>query len=266
MKNLIQVLNSTSSSQTKPISDKEIQLLNIKKYNDISDEPTDYDCPKCKNKEMVAYLDDNDKMALKVCGCKTIRRTLKKIKKSGLKSLFDTYTLNSYTATEKWQEGIKIKATEYIGDYQGKWFYIGGQTSCGKTHICTAIVGEFIKQGKDATYMLWIDKSNELKANKNNSDVYDSLMNDIKNIEVLYIDDFFKNEQKTPPTSADVRLAYEILNYRYNNPDLITIISSEYVIKDLLKIDEAVGSRIYQRSKEYQFNIAPDIKKNYRLK
>jgi DNA replication protein DnaC len=215
---------------------------------------------------MIAYLDDKDKMALKMCDCKVIRRTLKKIKKSGLKSLLDNYTLANYTTTDSWQEGIKNKAVAYISDCQGKWFYIGGQTSCGKTHICTAIVGEFIKQGKDATYMLWIDKSNELKANKNNSDVYDSLMKELKDIEVLYIDDFFKNEQRTPPTSADVRLAYEILNYRYNNPDLITIISSEYMIKDLLKIDEAVGSRIYQRSKDYQMNIAPDIKKNYRLK
>lgn len=241
-------------------------MLNIKKYNELADEPTDYDCPKCKNKEMIAYLDDNDKMALKMCDCKVIRRTLKKIKKSGLKSLLDNYTLTNYTTTDSWQEGIKNKAVAYISDHQGKWFYIGGQTSCGKTHICTAIVGEFIKQGKDATYMLWIDKSNELKANKNNSDVYDSLMKELKDIEVLYIDDFFKNEQRTPPTSADVRLAYEILNYRYNNPDLITIISSEYMIKDLLKIDEAVGSRIYQRSKDYQMNIAPDIKKNYRLR
>lgn len=238
----------------------------VKKYNELRDEPIDYDCPKCNNKEMIAYLDDNGKMALRICDCKAIRRTIKKIKKSGLKSLLDSYTLTTYTTTEKWQEAIKNKATDYLNDYQGKWFYIGGQTSCGKTHICTAMVGEFIRQGKDATYMLWIDKSNELKANKNNADVYDSLMKELKDIEVLYIDDFFKNEQKTPPTPADVRLAYEILNYRYNNPDLITIISSEYMIKDLLKIDEAVGSRIYQRSKDYQVNIAPDIKKNYRLR
>lgn len=241
-------------------------MLNIKKYNELTDEATDYDCPKCKNKEMIAYLDANDKMALKMCDCKVIRRTIKKIKKSGLKSLLDSYTLTTYTTTDSWQEAIKNKAIAYLNDYQGKWFYIGGQTSCGKTHICTAMVGEFIRQGKDATYMLWIDKSNELKANKNNSEVYDSLMKELKDIEVLYIDDFFKNEQKTPPTSADVRLAYEILNYRYNNPELITIISSEYMIKDLLRIDEAVGSRIYQRSKDYQFNIAPDIKKNYRLR
>ena len=262
----MQTPNLMSLSQTIAISDTEIQQLNVKKFNEIVDTATDYDCPKCKNKEMIAYLDEDNKMAMKTCDCKVIRRTLKKIKKSGLKSLFDDYTLNYYTTTEKWQESIKNKAITYISDHQGKWFYIGGQTSCGKTHICTAMVGEFIKQGKSATYMLWIDKSTELKANKNNADVYDTLIKELKDVDVLYIDDFFKNEKNTPPTPADVRLAYEILNYRYNNSDLITIISSEYLIKDLLNIDEAVGSRIFQRSKDYQFNIAPDIKKNYRLR
>ena len=37
-------------------------------------------------------------------------------------------------------------------------------------------------------------------------------------------------------------------------------------VKDLLAMDEAVGSRIYERSKDFQINIAPDIKKNYRLR
>ena len=255
-----------SSFQMNPISDRELEQLRADSYNKLSDEATDYDCPECKNKQWIALVGDDDKMFLSPCKCTSIRRNIRKIKKSGLQSLFNEYTFKKYNVFESWQENIKNKAEEYTKDYSGKWFYIGGQTSCGKTHICTAIVLEFIKQGKDATYMLWVDKSNELKANKNNYDIYDKLMQEIKDVTVLYIDDFFKNEKDTPPTSADVKLAYEILNYRYNNPDLITIISSEYLLKDLLKIDEAVGSRIYQRSKDYQFNIAPDIKKNYRLK
>ena len=262
----MQIQSLMSSFQTKPISDRELEQIKADSYNKLADEPTDYDCPDCRNKQWIATVGDDDKMVLIPCKCTIIRKNIRKIKKSGLSSLFNEYTLCKYIVTEKWQENIKNKAKEYLENYSGKWFYIGGQTSCGKTHICTAMVIEFINQGKDATYMLWVDKSNELKANKNNYEVYDKLMQDIKDVSVLYIDDFFKNEKDTPPTSADIKLAYEILNYRYNNPELITIISSEYLLKDLLKIDEAVGSRIYQRSKDYQFNIAPDIKKNYRLR
>jgi DNA replication protein DnaC len=91
-------------------------------------------------------------------------------------------------------------------------------------------------------------------------------MQEYKNVKVLYIDDFYKTDSENKPTQADKNIAFELLNFRYNNPDSITIISSELQIRDLLAIDEAVGSRIYERSKDYQINIAPDINKNYRLR
>ena len=52
------------------------------------------------------------------------------------------------------------------------------------------------------------------------------------------------------PTAADVNLAYEIINYRYNNRDKITIISTELTIGGLCEIDEALGGRIRQRAGE----------------
>ena len=67
------------------------------------------------------------------------------------------------------------------------------------------------------------------------------------------------------PTQADVNLAFEIINYRYNDPQLITVISCERDVTELLDIDEAVGSRIYQRTKKYNISVSADNKKNYRL-
>jgi DNA replication protein DnaC len=83
---------------------------------------------------------------------------------------------------------------------------------------------------------------------------------------VLYIDDFFKTESGKLPTTAEINIAFEILNFRYNNPDLVTIISSEKGMSELLEIDEATGSRIFERSKDYSISIAKDKNKNYRLK
>ena len=77
-----------------------------------------------------------------------------------------------------------------------------------------------------------------------------------KTVEVLYIDDLFKTEQGRNPTTADVNIAFEILNYRYRNPELITIISSERTIQDIVKIDEAVGSRIFEKSRNCCINIS----------
>lgn len=243
------------------------EQLKVNAYNKVSNPPDKYyDCPKCKNKEILAVLDADGKFTTILCDCKSIRQSIKRAEKSGLKKLLDSKTINSFTTTEKWQEGMKIKAIEYVNQHNGSWFYIGGQKGSGKSHLCTAMVGEFINQGKDALYMLWRDKVVELKANVNNFEEYDKLMGELKNVDVLYIDDFYKTDSENKPTQADKNIAFELLNFRYNNPDSITIISTELLIKDLLAMDEAVGSRIYERSKNYQINIAPDISKNYRLR
>ena len=42
--------------------------------------------------------------------------------------------------------------------------FIGGQVGAGKTHLCTAMVGEFLKRGISAKYMLWRDDALKLKA------------------------------------------------------------------------------------------------------
>lgn len=61
----------------------------------------------------------------------------------------------------------------------------------------------------------------------------------------------------------------EILNERYNlfGKYPKTIISSEYTTAELLKIDEALASRIIERtSGGFAIDIARDIGKNHRLK
>jgi hypothetical protein len=37
-------------------------------------------------------------------------------------------------------------------------------------------------------------------------------------------------------------------------------------VKELMQIDEAVGSRIFERSKAYRIEIEKDEEKNFRLK
>jgi DNA replication protein DnaC len=117
--------------------------------------------------------------------------------------------------------------------------------------------------------MSWLDDAANLKSRKKDEE-YGELIGRYKEAEVLYIDDLFKSEErdgvKQPPTGADIRLAFEIINYRYNNPGLLTIVSSEYYAAQLLDIDEAVGSRIIEMAGGNSFNIAKERSRNYRLK
>ena len=63
----------------------------------------------------------------------------------------------------------------------------------------------------------------------------------------------------------DSTVLWHLIRQHYNNPGLSTIISSEKTIDELLRIDQGVGSRIFQRTKSYCVNITADVKKNYRL-
>lgn len=132
-----------------------------------------------------------------------------------------------------------------------------------KTHLSTAICNNLIKTSP-VIYQPWFEIAN-LKYLKVD-DEYNSKMSRLKNVKVLYIDDFFKvqNADVNKITSADVRIAFELLNHRYIN-NLKTIISGEFSAKELVLIDEAVASRIMEKCKENFIFINRDINNNYRL-
>lgn len=221
------------------------------------------DCQKCNNRGVI-YLMQGDEVVFKKCECWKVRQSLLRIKRSGLEKLLRKYTFERYEDEEPFQKFIKQKALDFLKD-KSECFFIGGQVGCGKSHICTAIVGELLKQGKEARYMQWRDDITRIKLNANTPE-YSALVEPFKTVEVLYIDDLFKTEQGKSPTTADINIAFEIINHRYINSDLITVISSEKTMQELMNIDEAVASRIYELSGKYITSINHDENKNYRLK
>lgn len=237
----------------------------VEVMNSVEGKLTGIDCEKCRNKGVIYFWDGIYEKA-RDCECMEVRQSIKRIERSGLKDALKQCTFQSFCVDDEFQSDMKSKALKYIEDFNGKWFFAGGQVGCGKTHICTAIVHSFlVGMKKPAKYMQWRDEIPKIKS-KANSDEYERLLKLWKTVKVLYIDDLFKTEQGQKPTIADVNISFEILNYRYRNPDLITVISSEKTIREIVSIDEAVGSRIFEKSKEYCINIGKDVSKNYRLK
>lgn len=239
------------------------------------DELDGYDCKECLNR---GYFWDYEpeppyKELTTDCKCKKIRGSIHRMKRSGLAPVLKRCTFDKYEATEAWQQQIKEKAMGFpkgVDAQENKWFFLGGAVGCGKTHLCTAVSREFLLQGREVLYMLWVKHSQELKAMINEPE-YAERLAQLQNVDVLYIDDFFKpmkddRGNDLPPTKADIRLAYEILDYRYQHRDLITIISSERHVHELEEIDSAVGSRIYEMTKGNAYNIAKTKDRNYRLR
>lgn len=178
-----------------------------------------------------------------------IRRSLWRVQNSGLENLMKRYTFDNWQEINGWQTELLNKAKAYAESPDG-WFVVCGKSGTGKTHICTAVCGKLMFSGWDVRYMLWRDEGTKIKAAVKDQEEYRRLLDPLKTVKVLYIDDLFKTGKGADPTTADVNLAFEILNYRYNNAGLLTVISSEMPIEDILEVDEAVGSRIYERCRK----------------
>lgn len=212
--------------------------------NGITGDLGELDCPKCKNRGWIAY-NDGDGVVYERCDCMPKRRALRGIRESGLSALLEDYRLDNYETPEPWQESALAKARQYAEDPGKSWFYIYGLPGTGKSHLCTGICGALLESGHDVRYMLWRDVSRELKAVVNDT-AFNELAAPYKRCAVLYIDDFLKGGMG----DADKRLAFELLNSRYNSRRP-TLISSELSIDAVLDWDEAIGSRIYERAKGY---------------
>lgn len=228
-----------------------------------------YNCTLCHNKGDIQYVKDGYTYT-KPCSCMETRKAISNMKKSGLENIIRDYTFDRFDAKEDWQKDIKEKAQAYLQDQDHNWFFIGGNPGAGKTHICTAICREYLLNGEKVKYMLWKEESTLLKAVVNEPLVYTSRIEKLKQTPVLYIDDFLKPLKSkdgniTPPTTADINLAFEILDHR-KNANLRTIISSERFIGEIIGIDEATGSRILEKTKsKYFINIKRDKSRNHRL-
>lgn len=225
-----------------------------------------YDCAICRNKGYAVRVDEKGYRIATPCKCMTIRNNERRIEQSGLSDLLSRYTFEAWQSEEEWQSEVLNGAKRFAANPQG-WFSVCGKPGTGKTHICTAICGELMKRGYDVRYMLWRDAATTLKANSlDDAAAYSREIEPLKKVKVLYIDDFLKTGNKQPPTVMDVNLAFEIINARYNTDGLITIISSERTLDDLMRIDEATASRIYERTKQHRnhYNLAG--KGNWRMK
>lgn len=243
-----------SGTSGMPLTELKAQTL-----NEAEGDLDEVSCSKCHDKGYVAFVQDGI-LTTRECSCMTKRRSMRRARRSGLMDVLSTYRFSTFQTPEEWQETAKATAMRYItDDAAGCWLMVSGTPGSGKTHLCTAVCGEMIKAEQDVAYMLWREDGQRLKACANDKDEYDRLMRPFKMCDVLYIDDFLKGNV----TDGDLNLAFDLLNARYLARRKRTIISSELTVQQILDIDEAIGSRIYERSRDYSIRTAAQ---NWRLR
>ena len=199
----------------------------------------------------------------------------KSLKESGIpKETLHRFVLKNYIANEKWQAQIKNSIIEYLKDDNSNWLVLSGKTGVGKTHLCVASFQYLIKNKyKKGQYISWNTFSIKMLALSkstytDNQEKFEREINDICNVDVLYIDDLFKLTNNKYGNDESVSLLYRIINNRYLDKNKITIISTELFEKQIKELDEAIWGRIHERcfGGKYWLTIANENGRNYRAK
>ena len=231
--------------------------------NAVEGELYSLDCPKCKNKGYISFI-DGDTLSTRECECMQKRYFINKIKTSGLEHLAERYRFRSFKVSEPYQQTMLEIAYRYATTDTNAWLFFGGQCGSGKSHLCVAAAMKILKNNKTVRYFVWDDVYTEimLMSSFDRADEREKMLEAIRSAEVLYIDDFLC---QIKPKESEIKLASEILKYRYNK-NLRTIISSEKTLEELYVITRGLAGRISEMCGEFKYNIEHDAKKDYRLR
>lgn len=274
MQALKEIAERYITEQSSKPSDEEICKRKCELRNREEEEDRDgYHCDICHNKEYIYEPRFNEfygtwsETAIP-CKCQKVRKVLRRLKKSGLQDAINK-SFKSYEANTEWRKKLKEMVMQWVTEQNGQWLYIGGAPGSGKTHLCVAAMLKLLKQGKEVYYMLWREDIPKLKSLVTDHEEYARKMNEIKNVDILYIDDLFKTGRaesgaKQRPTGADINIAFEIINHRYVTNKL-TVITSECTTTELVDIDQALAGRIVEKSEPYCVSLK-GREKDWRLK
>lgn len=224
--------------------------------------PDGIQCSKCGNTGYIMTIDaDGYETAVPCPECFAQRQVVRRLHQSGVNpDDYKRYTLDAFRPDTDEAAKMKAMAERYLQEYPaGVGFGVFGKSGTGKTHLCIAICQEITKRHNEPHFYFSYRSEmpgliQALRTYKNN--VYEDTLKKWKECKNLYIDDLFKlagtmeGNKLVKINKDDLQVMFDIFNARYLN-HLRTIISSEYSINDIIGVDEALGSRIYDMTKPY---------------
>lgn len=239
------------------------KFLNSTKQNSLPTDKPVYECDLCKDTEFI-FTNTN---TVKPCECRQAKHFKRLYENSGISKAFRNKTFENFITTGKPKtiEKSKQVSQKYVKEFVGEnSIALLGQVGSGKTHLCIAIANELLKRNVGVLYMQYREVITALKQAICDDETYQRELNKYKGAKLLYIDDLFKGMLKQGSVNdSEMRIMFEIINYRYLNNSPI-MVSSEYGIEKLLSFDEAVGSRIIEMCKGYIVELE-GMELNHRL-
>lgn len=200
------------------------------------------------------------------CQCRQLRIAEDKLKASGVSEEFRNMRFENFNY-ESSLETMEAYATaksysKSFGEIRvarQNSTILMGQVGSGKTHLAMAISNTLLDNSVGVIYMPYRSIITKIKQSITDEENYQREINKYKEAQVLFIDDLFKGRI----TEADINVMFEIVDYRYFKK-LPVVVTTEKTIDDLLEIDEAIGSRLYEMSKNHMVTMKGN-KLNYRV-
>ena len=205
-------------------------------------------CPLCRNKGYTAQVEEG-RMRFVTCECEKRRENMALVTESDYAHLVTTKRFDNFEVDKPWRKETLRRVKAWTNQRALPVLYLGGKSGTGKTHLAIAAFYQLVLCGNRGKLISWRDESRDLKFRMTEYGYYDKKIRELKTIPLLMIDDFLwqPTNGNSLPTDEDLRLAKEILDGRINM-GLKTIITSNYSIGELNKIEVVLGGRIYQSS------------------
>ena len=223
-----------------------------------------YECPACKDSGWIDVKIDGIPYAKK-CECVEKKRMERFLEESGIAEAFKGVTFDSFVAWDDRVAEAKAMAMQYVEEFRGiertrkNSMSLLGQVGAGKTKLGVCVLNALMSQGVAVRYVPYREMVMMLKSNVLDSFEYEKALERFTKPRVLFVDDLYKGM-----TDADRKYVYDVINARYLAM-LPTIVTSELLAGELMRVDTAIGSRIIEMSSEYLYELrGNDL--NYRLR
>ena len=224
------------------------ELVAAREEAGLGTEIKPYKCSKCQDTGWITVRRPDAQPTSIPCDCRSRTVFESSLRNSGIRSeLLERCTMERFETNTENAKHMKEMAEAFLKDGSAKGFGCFGRSGTGKTHLCVAVCIKLAQTGRTVKYMAYNAVMRKLLANKFNEEGFAEILDPLAECNVLYIDDLFKNASDyrfNHLSQEEKRIMFELIDRRYQN-NAVTIISTEMLLSEIQKEDEALASRIY---------------------
>lgn len=183
-----------------------------------------------------------------------------------------TVTLGSILRKQESIEYIEAvtEISSYLDTMEGHGYYIHGDVGVGKTYLLSAITNEIVKRGKKVAFVHTPTFANKIKSMISKRQSIDDLLNDLKHVHVLVLDDI-GTEGVSDWLRDDILLS--ILNFRmdsgktcfYTSNLSMNQLEQYYSVNNKNEYNELAARRLMERIRmtSKEINMSGFNRRNY---